>query len=82
MACQEIWNSKKLFEQEKQSPVHLQDFMYMHLVRCNPWHPACMRTVLLHLTTITDCLSHLSDETYGISHACGGLQSSTPSVSV
>ncbi len=33
MAIQEIWNAKKLHEQEKQTAVHLQDFMYMHLVR-------------------------------------------------
>ena len=33
MALQEIWNAKKLYEQEKQSPVHLQDFLYLFLVR-------------------------------------------------
>lgn len=33
MALQEIWNAKKLHEQEKQSPVHLQDFLYLFLVR-------------------------------------------------
>ncbi|KAL0022336.1 hypothetical protein WJX77_001433 [Trebouxia sp. C0004] len=33
MAIQEIWNAKKLYEQEKQASAHLQDFMYTHLVR-------------------------------------------------
>ena len=33
MAIQEIWNAKKLYEQEKQASVHLQDFLYTHLVR-------------------------------------------------
>ena len=33
LAIQEIWNAKKLYEQEKQTPVHLQDFIHTHLVR-------------------------------------------------
>lgn len=33
MALQEIWNAKKLYEQEKQSSLHLQDFLYIFLVR-------------------------------------------------
>ena len=33
LAAQEIWQAKKLYEQEKQSPVHLQDFLYGYLVR-------------------------------------------------
>ena len=33
MAILDIWNAKKLHEQEKQCPVHLQDFLYLYLVR-------------------------------------------------
>ena len=33
VASQEIWNAKKLYEQEKQCPLHLQDFLYLYLVR-------------------------------------------------
>ena len=33
MAIQEIWSAKKVHEQEKHSPVHLQDFFYLYLVR-------------------------------------------------
>ena len=33
LATQEIWQAKKLHEQEKQSAVHLQDFFYGYLVR-------------------------------------------------
>ena len=33
MALQEIWHAKKLYEQEKQTSVHLQDFLYLFLVR-------------------------------------------------
>ena len=36
MAIQEIWNAKKLHEQEKGTAVHLQDFMYLYLVRSDP----------------------------------------------
>ncbi|KAL3145204.1 hypothetical protein ABBQ32_000953 [Trebouxia sp. C0010 RCD-2024] len=35
-AIQEIWNAKKLYEQEKQSSTHLQDFLYLYLVRSAP----------------------------------------------
>ncbi|KAL0046820.1 hypothetical protein WJX82_010732 [Trebouxia sp. C0006] len=33
MAIQEVWSVKKLCEKEKQASVHLQDFLYTHLVR-------------------------------------------------
>ena len=40
MAIQEIWNAKKLYEQEKQASVHLQDFIYTHLVRYDCYYRA------------------------------------------
>jgi hypothetical protein len=47
MAIQEIWNAKKLYEQEKQAAVHLQDFMYTHLVRYDCYHRAHTRIIIL-----------------------------------
>ncbi len=53
VVIQEIWNAKKLYEQEKQAPVHLQDFIYTHLVRYHCYHRAYPQIPLL-----LSCASH------------------------
>ena len=53
MAIQEIWNAKKLYEQEKQASVHLQDFMYTHLVRYGCCYLAHTQIIML-----LSCASH------------------------
>ena len=47
MAIQEVWSAKKLCEQEKQASVHLQDFLYTHLVRYDCCYRAHTQIIIL-----------------------------------
>jgi len=65
VAIQEIWNAKKLYEQEKQAPIHLQDFLYTHLVRYDCYHQAHGQIIILlscasctQLSIAQPCMRH------------------------